>query len=93
MKQFKNPVDRYLTAATEARDLARTHAERLQPMKTETGDTLNFAAQKALYDKHYAPLLAKGDVPGALKLVSQQAPLGSDYEKELQRLVKTFGSE
>jgi hypothetical protein len=86
-------MDRYLEAATEARDLARTHVERLEPMKTQVAPKLNQAAQKAMYDKHYRPLLEKGDVAGALKLVAQQAPLGSDYEKELRRLVDTFGGE
>jgi len=86
-------MDRYLAAATEAHDLVHTHVERLEPMKTQVAPKLNLAGQQAMYDKHYRPLLEKGDVAGALELVAQQAPLGADYEKELRKLVDTFGGE
>ncbi len=81
--------DRYMTAAEKAQQHLRDVAYGLP--RAETPNALNEGEQQAMFDKHYRPLLDKGDMVGAMKLVASQAPVGSDYERELARLMVRFG--
>jgi hypothetical protein len=89
MKDYASPVDRFLAAATEAQERARSHAEQLKPM-TPSEPAIPRQAQQAMYDQFYRPLLEQGDVPGALRLVAMQAPVGTDPRRELDRLMREF---
>ena len=91
MPTYANRVDQFLDASKRVQDTARSHAERYTPMTTQLREPLPREQQQAYYDRVYRPKIESGDVAGALKLVAQQAPLGSDYRKELQLLVKNFG--